>query len=71
VSYPTAHGRRSQTFSSGGLWGIETDSASSHLDETAREELADLKSHLEAFGVDLATWVSLEAQAFDKMDKAA
>jgi hypothetical protein len=71
VSYPTAHGRRLQTFSSGGLWGIETDSASSHQDEIAREELADLKSHLEAFGVDLATWDSLEAQAFAKMDKAA
>jgi hypothetical protein len=53
VSYPIGQGcRRLEQFSSGGLWGIESDSERSFLQETEKEELADLKAHLERFGVD-------------------
>jgi hypothetical protein len=40
----------SQTITSGGLWGIESDSERSHLDEIASEQLADLKTQLLALG---------------------
>lgn len=52
VSYPIGQGsRRLETFRSGGLWGIESDSDASYFAEVAREELNDLRQHLEAFGV--------------------
>jgi hypothetical protein len=56
VSYPIdSHGnRRLQEFSSGGLWGIESDSDTVYRKEVEREELADLKEHLAAFGIDTA-----------------
>jgi len=41
---------RLETLTSGGLWGVESDSGD-YLDEVAQEELNDLKSHLKAFGV--------------------
>ena len=44
--------RRLQGFTSGGLWGIESDSGDDHLESVAHEELVDLKEHLEAFEVD-------------------
>jgi len=54
VSYPIDdHGnRRLQEFTSGGLWGIESDVDSNYRNEIHGEELADLKGHLEVFGVD-------------------
>ncbi len=39
-----------QEITSGGLWGIESDSGREHLDETVREELAQLKTELLALG---------------------
>lgn len=39
-----------QTISSGGLWGIEDDSDQGFLDETAQEELRELKGQLSALG---------------------
>ncbi len=73
VSYPTGQngGRRLERFDSGGLWGIESDSDASYLNEVSREELADLKNHLTRFGVDLSNWDALAAGALDKMDRAA
>lgn len=43
--------RRIQSFRSAGLWGIESDSDESYFKEVAEEQLADLKEHLEHFGV--------------------
>lgn len=51
---------RLETFTSGGLWGIESDSGSDHIGEIHQEELDDLKSHLEDFGVDLSNWDDLK-----------
>jgi hypothetical protein len=40
-----------QTISSGGLWGIESDSGDDYLQETAREQLDDLAQQLEQLGI--------------------
>lgn len=54
VSYPTGNGnRRLETLSSGGLWGIESDSDREFLDEVEREQLDDLADHLNHFGFDV------------------
>ena len=42
-----------QTITSGGLWGIESDSDESYLKEVAQEEIENLKSQLSKLGV---TW---------------
>ena len=39
-----------QRITSGGLWGIESDSGREHLEETQREELAQLKDELVGLG---------------------
>jgi len=39
-----------QRITSGGLWGIESDSGREHLEETQREELAQLKDELAGLG---------------------
>lgn len=46
--------RRLAWLKSAGLWGIESDSDNSHFEEVEREQLADLKSHLQAFNVDVS-----------------
>jgi hypothetical protein len=47
-SYATAV--LTQTLTSGGLWGIESDSDSSYFADVQAEELAELKQQLRAFG---------------------
>jgi hypothetical protein len=44
---------RYETLTSGGIWGIESNSGE-HVKEQEQEQLADLKNHLEAFGVDVS-----------------
>ena len=62
VSYPIGQGsRRLEHFTSGGLWGIESDSAPDYMDEIACNELADLKAHLETFGGDVSGFDELAA----------
>lgn len=39
-----------QTITSGGLWGIESDSDASYFAEVEREELAELRKQLEGIG---------------------
>jgi hypothetical protein len=53
------------TMTSGGLWGIESDSDPSYLDEVAKEELNELKATLIEYGfseteIDAATTGELE-----------
>jgi len=43
-------GDLTQKITSGGLWGIESDSDDGHLEETEKEELSDLKTQLLALG---------------------
>jgi hypothetical protein len=47
---PVASHGIAQTITSGGLWGVESDSGREHLEETIREELASLKTELTALG---------------------
>lgn len=44
---------RIQEFTSGGIWGIESDSDDDFKREMEQEELSDLKSYLQIFGVDV------------------
>ena len=54
VSRPIGQGsRRLQEFTSGGLWGIESDSDADYLRSVERDELADLAAHLKAFGIEM------------------
>jgi hypothetical protein len=54
VSYPIGNGNNwLEHFTSGGLWGIESDSDESYLKEIEQEQLNDLKSHLEQFNVNV------------------
>jgi hypothetical protein len=68
VSYPVGQGsRRLETLTSGGLWGVESDSGD-YLRQVADEELADLSLHLETFGVDMSNFDELAEEALDKAD---
>lgn len=78
VSYPVnANGdRRIQKFTSGGLWGIESDSDREYREETAKEQLEDLKEHLERFNIETPRhrwmngdyWEDIKKEVIDKMD---
>jgi hypothetical protein len=46
--------------SSGGLWGIESDSGHDYLHEVAREELAQLREELAQCNVDLSNFNTLD-----------
>lgn len=60
VSYSVGQGsRRSEWFTSGGLWGIESDSEQSYLSEVEQEQLNDLRSHLEQFGIAMPETVAV------------
>ena len=66
VSYPVSEDsgyRRLETFRSGGLWGIESDSGTDYFAEVKEAELADLKGHLEAFGVDTSDFEEKATEA--------
>jgi hypothetical protein len=60
ISYPTGNNgdRRIERLTSGGLWGIESDSGG-YLQEVAQNELIDLKFHLENFNIDTSNWKKL------------
>jgi hypothetical protein len=52
VSYPIGGGvRRMEVFSSGGLYGIESDSSVLYTLEVSIEQLEDLKRHVQIFGI--------------------
>lgn len=66
---PAGHGIL-QEVSSGGLWGIESDSDWAYQMEVAREELAALRGILETMGVDVSNWDEL-AQLAEEVNHAA
>lgn len=70
VRHPIAgNSFRLDDLSSGGLWGIESDSGQSYLKSVAEDELADLKSHLEAFNVDLTDFDQKAAEALQAFEE--
>ena len=52
---------------SGGLWGIASDDDSGTITEAENEQLDELYSHLEVFGIDLSNWEDKVASAEHKM----
>jgi len=44
---------RLEHFTSGGLWGIESDSEQKYIDDIEREQLQDLKEHLQTFNINV------------------
>jgi len=57
-----------QNISSGGLWGIESDSEKSYLESVAQEELAGLKSELLALGFSRRA-ISIAFKSIDEVSK--
>jgi hypothetical protein len=54
VSYPldmAGKDRRLETFTSGGVWGVESDSNDDTFEEYEDDQLDDLKQHLAKFGI--------------------
>lgn len=70
VSYSIGQGsRRLEFFSSGGLWGIESDSSPVYMAETAVDQIHDLKQHLAVFGIPWGTDAEAMLRAeIDKLD---
>jgi len=71
TSYPLNNNgdRRIERLTSGGLWGIESDSNDEHKTSIAWQELDDLKAHLEKFNVALPEdWDDCMHDAITKMD---
>jgi hypothetical protein len=59
VSYPDSPNcRRTERFTSSGLWGVESDSGD-YIAEVEKEQLAELKDHLAVFCVDTSNFEEL------------
>ena len=70
VSYsinPKTNDRRIEWFTSGGLWGIESDSDESYLKDIQVAQIDDLRSHLKQFNVDLSNFDKLVEQAMENI----
>ena len=70
VSYPINDNgdRRIETFTSGGLWGIESDSDNSYKRDTANDQLWDLIDHVRHFGVEARLKPGTINMVIDRMD---
>ena len=58
-----------EDFSSGGLWGIESDSDEHYIIEVVEEQLDELKDHIDRFNVDLLNWDELRREAIEKFQE--
>jgi hypothetical protein len=63
VSYPIfGNSHRLEHFTSGGLYGIESDSDNSYIKEIEQEQLDDLKEHLKTFNVSIRNFNKIEIE---------
>jgi hypothetical protein len=61
VSYPVlGNSRRLETMTSGGLWGIESDSEEDYIKEVEEEQIEDLKNHLAQFCIEWDDTIEIE-----------
>lgn len=61
VKYSIGQGNyRLENFTSGGLWGIESDSDNDYIAEVEKNELNDLKNHLKQFNVNVKNFDKIE-----------
>lgn len=68
VKYPIESGSyRLETLTSGGLWGIESDSGDDYIKTVIGEELSSLKEHLKVFNVSLKRFDEMAAEAADEV----
>ena len=51
-----------QEITSGGLWGIESDSDKQYIEECEKEQIEDLKEQLEHLNVDMSNFDEIEIQ---------
>lgn len=63
--------RRIEHFTSGGLWGIESDSDEEYLKDIQVEQVDDLRGHLEQFNVNLNNFDELAGQALENIHEFA
>ena len=64
VSYDIGQGsKRLERFTSGGLWGIESD-CGDYIKEVEQEQLADLKEHLKQFGITIPNNIEVQEATF-------
>lgn len=65
--------RRIQTFTSGGLYGIESGGSQEYIREITDEQLDDLRLHLKHFGIDPddQTWNRLVSEAIDRWQRGS
>ena len=70
VSYPINESgdRRIETFTSGGLWGIESDSDNEYKESVASDQLWDLIDHIRHFGVEAKLKPGTIKEIIDRMD---
>ena len=68
VSYERDDYKRLETLSSGGLWGIESDSGT-YIREAAKQQLAELEEHLKRFNVDLGNFEKLADKALEDFER--
>jgi hypothetical protein len=69
VSYPTSNeNRRGECLESAGIWGIASDSGEDYIKDVAKEEVSELKTHLEMFGVNIHNFSELATQAINDME---
>ena len=66
VYYRVGNTGRLEWLSSGGLWGIESDSGEEYLKGIEDEELVDLKAHLEMFGVDTSEFERIAREGLER-----
>lgn len=60
VKYPIGQSSfRLENFSSSGIWGIESDSGENDLDEMGKNELENLKFHLEKMNINISNFDEL------------
>src|SRR5205814_1413585 len=61
IGIPSENGQflTTQKLTSGGLWGIESDSGKKYFKEVAQQELEDLKDMLQVLNVDLTGFEQL------------
>ena len=57
-----------QWIHSGGLYGIESDSENTYFQDTAKDELHELKDVLQRLNVDMSNFDELSEKAIAEMD---
>lgn len=70
VKYSIGNGSyRLEHFTSGGLWGIESDSEQKYIDDIEHEQLQDLKEHLQTFNINVKNFDKIEIKHTESCER--